>query len=278
MEKLKVLITVKTYPMPSTKYNELVCTAGVREDGSFVRLYPINFRDLPYEQQYRKYQWVEVMAQRHTRDRRKESYRPDCNTLRNLGEPIPARNGDWSERAKYVLLQPAQSMEDLYNQKRLDKTSLGIVKPKRVIDLMVSPDDADWRPSVRQALMQARLWDSRRVTKEPPRKVPHKFRYRFECDDPRCKGDHRMMIQDWELGALYWRLRDQGATSDEAAARVRQKYLDDLCGPARDTRFFVGTVLAHGTWVVIGVWYPKVAAQTPRGAASVAPSQLALPL
>ena len=47
MERMKVLITVKTYPIPSAKYDELVCTAGVREDGSFVRLYPINFRDLP---------------------------------------------------------------------------------------------------------------------------------------------------------------------------------------------------------------------------------------
>lgn len=46
MERMKVLITVKTYPIPSAKYDELVCTAGVREDGSFVRLYPINFRDL----------------------------------------------------------------------------------------------------------------------------------------------------------------------------------------------------------------------------------------
>ena len=42
-ERLKVLITVKTYPIPSKKYDELVCTAGVTESGDFVRLYPINF-------------------------------------------------------------------------------------------------------------------------------------------------------------------------------------------------------------------------------------------
>jgi len=30
-EKQKVLITVKTYPIPSNKYDELVCTAGVTE-------------------------------------------------------------------------------------------------------------------------------------------------------------------------------------------------------------------------------------------------------
>lgn len=53
-QTLKILITVKTYPIPSTKYDELVCTAGVTEEGEFIRLYPINFRDLPYDQQFKK--------------------------------------------------------------------------------------------------------------------------------------------------------------------------------------------------------------------------------
>lgn len=44
MVKTKVLITVKTYPAISKKYDELVCTAGFREDGSWIRIYPIQFR------------------------------------------------------------------------------------------------------------------------------------------------------------------------------------------------------------------------------------------
>ena len=81
-QKLKVLITVKTYPIPSKKYDELVCTAGVTKSGDFVRLYPINFRDLPYTQQYKKYQWIEVLAEKHQeRDARKESYRPDSDSI-----------------------------------------------------------------------------------------------------------------------------------------------------------------------------------------------------
>lgn len=42
-QTLRVLITVKTYPIPSDTYDELVCTAGVTENGDFVRLYPIRF-------------------------------------------------------------------------------------------------------------------------------------------------------------------------------------------------------------------------------------------
>ena len=35
MAKTKVLITVKTYPTVSTKYDELVCTAGITESGEY---------------------------------------------------------------------------------------------------------------------------------------------------------------------------------------------------------------------------------------------------
>ena len=50
MEKQRVLITVKTYPTLSRKYGETVCTAGVREDGTWVRIYPVPFRRLNAEQ------------------------------------------------------------------------------------------------------------------------------------------------------------------------------------------------------------------------------------
>lgn len=43
MALTKVLITVKTYPAISSKYDELVCTAGFREDGTWIRIYPIQF-------------------------------------------------------------------------------------------------------------------------------------------------------------------------------------------------------------------------------------------
>ena len=39
MPKEQILIIAKTYPTPSVKYDELVCTAGMRKDGTWVRLY-----------------------------------------------------------------------------------------------------------------------------------------------------------------------------------------------------------------------------------------------
>ena len=259
-QTLKVLITVKTYPIPSSRYDELVCTAGVTETGDFVRLYPINFRDLPYSRQYRKYQWIQLTVERHgTRDVRKESYRPDSDSIRVLGEPIPSNPGNWRERARFALAKKAPSIEELRKYNDVDGTSLGVFRPKKVHDLVVSSDDPDWKPRFKAALQQARLWETRTVSlREPPRKVPFKFRYRFECDDSRCNG-HQMMIEDWEVGALFWKLVDHGDSHTVAAEKVREKFMDELCATDKDTHFFVGTILAHPkSWVVIGVFYPRV--------------------
>ena len=37
-----VLVTVKTYPKPSGKYGELVCTAGLLDGEKWIRVYPVS--------------------------------------------------------------------------------------------------------------------------------------------------------------------------------------------------------------------------------------------
>jgi hypothetical protein len=151
-------------------------------------------------------------------------------------------------------------MEDLYGQQEVDRTSLGVFKPRKIHDLAVSGDTDKWKPAFEAALRQQRLWENRKASREPPRKVPYKFHYHFECDDEHCGRKHQMMIEDWEVGALYWNCIDDGANPPEAAAKVKQKFLDQLCSLERDTHFFVGTILAHPkSWVVIGVFWPKAA-------------------
>jgi len=56
-EKKRIYIVVKTYPTISKEYAELVCTAGILEDGSWIRLYPMPFRKLEEYQKYPKYSW-----------------------------------------------------------------------------------------------------------------------------------------------------------------------------------------------------------------------------
>ena len=44
-----------------------------------------------------------------------------------------------------------------------------------------------------------------------------------------------MTVEDWEVGALYWRLVDEGASPEEAAEKVKQKFLGEICAPEKET-------------------------------------------
>jgi len=102
MDKQRILITVKTYPTLSRKYDETVCTAGVREDGSWVRIYPVPFRRLEETEQYRKFDWIECHLKRNSTDPRPETFRPvDENELQPVGH-IDTADG-WRERRRILL-------------------------------------------------------------------------------------------------------------------------------------------------------------------------------
>ena len=246
----RVLITVLTYPHPSVKSDEVVCTAGITEEGKWVRLYPIDYRYRPKEQQFHKYQWIEVILgpTGAGNDNRKESRKPELSTLRILGQPL-STNDSWLARREIIDRMPHSTVFGLTDQHQADKTSLGIVRPHKVLDVEFVPADREWKPEWAELYSQMRLFG------EPPKplaKLPFTWRYVFECaDNPK---PHRTMIEDWELGVLFLKLLEE---HDErtAAEKVREKYLD-MCAPDRDTRFFMGTVFPYNTWVVLGVFWP----------------------
>ncbi len=108
MALTKVLIAVKTYPTLSNKYDELVCTAGFREDGSWIRVYPIPFRKLDYDKRYSKYDWVEIDLERNTSDFRLESFKP--KSLDTDFKIVGQLNTDDSWRLrKEIVLQNVQT-------------------------------------------------------------------------------------------------------------------------------------------------------------------------
>jgi hypothetical protein len=102
MKKERVLITVKTYPTLSRKYGETVCTAGVRDDGTWVRIYPVPFRRLDESEQYRKFDWIECRLARNSSDPRPETFRPvDETELQPVGHIDT--DDKWHERRRILL-------------------------------------------------------------------------------------------------------------------------------------------------------------------------------
>ena len=64
------------------------------------------------------------------------------------------------------------------------------------------------------------------------------------------------MIEDWELGILFLNESDRLGSDKAAAESVRNKFLNELCGEEKDTRFFMGTRYPYNTWLVLGVFWP----------------------
>ena len=146
-ERTKVLITVMTYPHPSEHYQELVCVAGITEARQWVRMYPVDYRYMHPHQKFKKYQWVELELSPygHKTDTRKESRKPKLDTLKKLGEPLSTKD-NWRERRKIIDAMPHHTLNELEKLYETERVSLGIVQPKRVLDLKISPVERDWKP------------------------------------------------------------------------------------------------------------------------------------
>lgn len=261
----RVLVTVKTYPLPSSKYEELVCTAGILEDGKWIRIYPIPFRSMPFTEQYKKYQWIELDLIRNTRDFRPESYRPK----RGFDEPInPVGEvntaNKWADRKTLVLKETFTSMNEIITlAKGETQKSLATLKPREIVDFVIEPDEREWKQEWVDQFKQYNLFEhdeqGRGKEREIIRKVPYKYSYRFLTE-----GDNqprKLMIEDWEIGALYWNCLSQAeGDENEANKKVREKYFEKFT-VERDLYLFLGTTkqyhnVSPNPFVIIGVFYP----------------------
>ena len=261
MTREKLLITVKTYPTLSKKYGETVCTAGIRPDGSWLRLYPVPFRRLDEKEQYRKFDWIECDVIKHKGDPRPESFRPT-----NPDDFIPVGHMDtshnWNARRQLILNKSYvyTDLAELIDDAKLGTCSLAVFKPEKVVRLKVESDDRIWDPKKLQAFRdqanQPDLFEdnSWKRTFEMIPKLPYVFKYVFEDVGGRSS---QMQILDWEIGALFWNCKRKYHEDSMAIKKVKEKYMDEFL--TKDLHFFLGTTQefhfrAPNPWVIIGVF------------------------
>ncbi len=252
-ETKNILVVVKAYPSLSAKYGETVCVAGITEEGKFVRLYPVSFRDMSYDKWFHKYQWIKLRVQRHSKDSRPESYRPDLENIK-LGEFISTtKDPTWSKRRKYVMPLVSNSMCEIIEESKANKRSLGIFKPKQIISFDVTVGEEDWVGKKQAIADQRDLFSQKKSSLE---KIPFNFKYSYICDAPDCKG-HTQIIIDWEIGQLYRHLRDKKETPDNIIKKIKDKFGGEIISSARDVYFFVGShSLYRESFMVLGVFWP----------------------
>jgi len=267
MALTKVLITVKTYPTLSAKYDELVCTAGFKEDGTWIRLYPVQFRKKSYNEQYKKYDWVEIDLVKNINDFRPDSFRPkSINTEINVIGHIDTSN-NWAERKKICLGKIYYNLTELIAEAK-DKdirTSLAVFKPTEILDFTAESVEREWDKAKLEKLNQLNLFETNKEGKfEVVQKLPYKFKFHFKDNQGTIS---RMMIEDWETGQLYWKcLSRHEGDEEKAIADVRKKYFDDFA-KTKDLHFFLGTTYefhlrnAPNPFIVIGTFHPKIEIQ-----------------
>lgn len=267
MPRFKVLLTVTTYPLPSKSYDELVCTAGVLEDGSWIRIYPVPLSFLrglktSGKISQTKYTWVELDLEKRTDDFRLESFSPQDYQFRDLviNQTLDTKS-EWALRKTYCLQNVYTNLNALLEKsKEPGNVSLATFKPTRIHRLIIEKDEEDWKPVWKALQQQLSLFDSNPgEAKKAFPKVPYKFKYEFEDDEGRTS---RMMIEDWEIGQLYWNCLRKAEGNEEVALNlVREKYEEEFF-TRRDVYLFLGTTKewhmrrAKNPFVIIGVFYP----------------------
>ena len=265
IKNAKVLITVKTYPMPTPSYEEIVCTAGLTENGDWIRIYPIPYRDLPFREQFKKYEWIKLNLLKRTSDFRRESYSPAMmydEEITIVGS-VDTKN-NWRRRKEIILKNVYDSFDELIVLAKTEYLSLGIIKPKEILGFEIERDDRDWPEEYSKRLEQYKLFENVNNRRSLIRKLPYKYYYKFLTTDNKVR---RLQIFDWEIGALFWNCLEN-RENDESAANdmVRFKYFDDFV-INKDLYLFVGTSYRHHKMMVdnpfsiIGIFYPPIETQ-----------------
>ncbi len=266
--RMKVLITVKTYPTISVKYDELVCTAGFREDGSWIRIYPVPFRKKTYDERYKKYDWISIDLERNQSDFRPESYRPVPGSKIEVVGHVDTKD-NWRERKHICLKNVYDNLTALIEDAKNPKIykSLATFKPKEILNFYAEATEREWDikkvMKIQADRRQLRLFPDEEEDLEKEfqivKKLPYTFKYHFRDSNGK---ESNLMIEDWETGQLFWNcLQRHEGDEQRAIEDVRRKYFDDFA-QTKDLYFFLGTTLqyhkrAPNPFIIVGTFHPK---------------------
>ena len=271
MTRKKILLTVTTYPLPSRSYDELVCTAGLLEDGNWIRIYPVPLSFLLRQRasgdnKLSKYTWMELDLKRRTDDFRPESYSPKNYDFRDLelSSWIDTKQ-NWAVRKSLCLKNVYTNLKELINDSKAPKnTSLATFKPSSISKLEIEEDDPEWKSEWKELRKQGDLFSQAREPEILIKKLPYKFYYKFTDDSGKSS---RLMIEDWEIGQLYWNcLKAANGDKTIALKKLRRRYEEEFINQ-KDIYFFLGTTKqwhtrrATNPFVIIGIFYPKKESQ-----------------
>jgi len=235
-------VLVKAAPRASRTHGETVCIAAVDRNGTWVRLYPVSFRDLADAQRFARWDRLRFRWRRPkaSLDIRTESRRVDPSSITIAGQlPVGQRNRLLNRLAVRSL-----------REERAQNRSLALLCPEIISFRAVrrSLDELEnQRATYASLASQHGLFEAigSIIPREP---CPYNFIYRFRDDD----GIHNGTCQDWETEATFFRRLKELVSEKAALDWMQQKFGEEY--PRQ------GMALAMGTnrrrpdqWLINGV-------------------------
>ncbi|EJC80820.1 hypothetical protein Rleg4DRAFT_2485 [Rhizobium leguminosarum bv. trifolii WSM2297] len=255
---VRILILCKTYPSPSGKYAETTCVAGMQENGSLVRLFPVPFRLIAEDQQFKKWQWIKAKVEKAKKDHRPESFTIKTDTIEGGTVVQPGR--DWGERRRLLTaIEPFDHFDDIEAARQAGRLSLALLKPARILGLDIERvSNPEWTEDDLAKLLggqtQGGLFDQDdKPSIRTLRKLPYDFYYRYQCGEGVTAKVFRHKLVDWEVGALY--LTCERLYGADWERYFREKLEKEL--PSKDLMLLMGNQHRfQDQWLIISLIYP----------------------
>lgn len=91
---------------------ETSCIAGITQHGLMRRLYPVPFRMLLKDQQFKKWQWIDVRVEKANNDHRPESHKLFVDTI--ICANVLGTKDGWLNRLEWLNKIPTfDNLEDI---------------------------------------------------------------------------------------------------------------------------------------------------------------------
>lgn len=205
----RCVIIVKAQPHRSSAYFETVCTAGIGADGKWRRQYPVPFRILNNPQKYKRWDWIDYVFSKPTKDQRNESQKV-------IPESIKVSGHLSIKERKFLTRLIRENFEDADARNE----SLTLLRPS-VIDLTWKKKSQneleDERRKHRALADQMSFFDT---TARPIEPCPFQFSLRWREENGQF---HRHENDDWESAAAFMKFQRLYG-EDKALETLKSKY------------------------------------------------------
>jgi hypothetical protein len=240
---IELMVNCKTYPAVSKKYVETVCTGGVQADGQFVRLYPVPFRFLDAEEQYRRWDIIRVRAYRDTNDKRPESWHLAPGTAIEVIDNISTDRRRWEWMRKTVHSSTEAMAENGVTNGCVE------IEP---LELYWESDSKEWTASQIAVINQGDLFATKEQLEGIAERIPWQFRLKFREKNTGREGDSKVLAWSYYQG---FRRAAKEMDDHAALSTVVDRIKGSIFNPEKTVFAIFGTHSRFGHWMISALYH-----------------------